>query len=220
LSTSCIKPEDLGGVADLAPDHPVRLHLSSCARCQARWKAYLSFLADKDPIPGARDEAAGEVLAGLIDLQFGTAAPVRRVRRSPFDRWKGRFLILTPAAAVIVVALLILGHGERGRAPEQVLRGPETAAIFGLEIPVVQPDGRLRLAWRALAGADAYRVRVFNTGLDRVFESPAQSETTLVLTPSEFRPAGPPGSPLLWRVIALRRGEEMGMSDAGTLRMP
>jgi len=230
MNTSCIRPEDFGDVDALPVDHPVRVHLTECPRCQARWKAYRSFLEDAESQPRSRPEGeADTVLGGMIRTEFGLpeteSEPAPGVLpsgwRSFFSSRPGRrLLILTPSAAVLAVAIVMLATSHRTGLPEPAFRGSESSASLRLESPQVLPDGGIRLAWSAMAGADAYRVRVLDTALNPVLEITVAAETSAIVRPSEFGTAARSGARFVWRVTALREGEELGVSSAGTLRIP
>jgi hypothetical protein len=230
MSGPCIRPEDLGALADLAPDDPIRAHLADCPRCQARWQAYRAFLEDAGSPPRSSTEVeAAEVLDGMIRQQFelhgGKGAPARsspltgRRRRFPFQ-WTRRDLILAPSlvAAAVVILLLATNHSAEGPAP--AYRGSESSASLRLDPAQSLADGRIRLVWHTLPGADAYRVRVLDTGLNPVLETAVSADTTAVLRPSELGAAARPGSRFLWRVTALQTGEEVGTSGVETFRLP
>jgi hypothetical protein len=61
---------------------------------------------------------------------------------------------------------------------------------------------------------------VFDTALNTVLETTIATETTAIVRPSEFGTAARSGARFVWRVTALREGEELGASSAGTLRIP
>lgn len=229
MSTPCIRPEDFGIVDTLAADHPTRVHLADCTRCQARWKAYRLFLEDSESPPRSRPEVkADAVLDGVIRKQFGLSEAEARTRPIRFlsslrsllsSRWRIRVLILTPPAAVAAIVILMLATSHRTEPPEPAFRGIESGASLRLESPQALPDGHIRLTWSAMAGADAYRIRVLDTGLSPVLETVVPAETTAVIAPSDLGAEAGPGSRFLWRVTALREGEEIGVSGIGTLRI-
>jgi len=230
MSISCIRPEDFGTVATLADDHPIRAHLAVCPRCQACWKTYRAFLEDVESPPGSRQEfEADTVLDGVIRKQFGFPEVGRTPRRnlfpagwwSPFTgRWRIRILILAPSTAAVAVLILLLATTHRTERPEPAFRGIESSASLRLESAQALPDGRIRLTWNAMAGADAYRICVLDTELSPVRESVVPADTTTVIAPSELGAAARSGSRFVWRVSALREGEEIGVSGVGTLRIP
>jgi len=222
MNTSCIRPEDFGDVDALPADHPTRVHLAACARCQARWRAYRSFLEDAEPQPRSRPEAeADTALNGMIRTEFGIPEAEREpARRSGAGGWRRRLLILTPSAAVLAVAIVMLATSHRTGIPEPAFRGEGPNSTLTLESPRRLPDGGFRVAWSAIAGADAYRVRVLDTALNPVFETTVGAETSAILHPSDLGASARPGTGFVWRVTALREGEEIGVSGAGTLRIP
>jgi hypothetical protein len=230
MSTPCIRPEDFGDIDALPVDHPIRVHLAGCARCQSRWQAYRSFLKDGESRPRSRSEAdADAALGAMIRTGFGPPeTESESARRWIPGGWRSffssrpgrRLLILTPAAAALAVAIVMLATTHRAELPGPAFRGPESSAAVKIESAQTLPDGRIRLTWNAMAGADAYRVRVLDTALNPVFETTVEAETSAILHPSDLGAAARSGAGFVWRVTALREGEEIGVSGAGTLRIP
>ncbi len=230
MNPSCIHPEDFGAVDGLPADDPIRVHLSECPRCQARWKAYRSFLEDASSPARSRAEADAEAALGaVVRAEFGIPDVKDTVgRRLQFAIRRGwlsfhprvRLLILTPSAALVAVAILMLATSHRPGPVVPAYRGSESGTELRLESPQVLPDGGVRLAWSAKAGADAYRVRVFDTAFNLVFETTVPTETSANVSLSALRAASRPDSGFVWRVTALREGEEIGGSGTGALRIP
>jgi hypothetical protein len=230
MTDCCIRPEEMGDLEALASDHPVRLHLEKCPRCQAMFRTYRSFLEDADPAPRSELEArADAVLAEVTSRQFGLPPAERRSRgRSAARRWwqdlsrgtRARIMILTPVVATAAVVVMLLVTGQWPGRQEPVYRGPEPAASWRLEASRAAPEGPIRLRWAARPGADSYRVRLLDTSLTTVFESPALADTSTEVDPSAREIAAGHGDRLLWQVIALRQGEVLEESAFGVLQIP
>ena len=219
MSATCIPPEELGSLEDLPADHPARAHLAGCASCQARWKAYRSFLEDDLSLPGARDAEAAAALDRLIRREFADPAKVRAGRsRAGTGRWRIRFLVPALAAAAAVFAVLVVG--KHSRPGDAVLRGEAPGAAIRFEQPAPLPGGGLRLAWSSMPGADAYRVDFLDLALDPVGERPAGPDTSMVFHLADLARPVAPGTRILCRVIALRKGEEIGTSPPKALDIP
>jgi hypothetical protein len=230
MSGSCIRPEDLGDFDALPADDPIRAHLADCPRCQARLQAYRSFLGDAgSPARSRAESEADAALGGMIRRQFGllgaesgpARGPSATGRRGLFSfRWRIRTLILAPSAIAAAVVILVLARHDRTEIPAPAYRGSESGAAVRVESMQELADGRIRLTWHALSGADAYQVRVLDTGLNPVLAPTVSADTTADLDRSELGAAARPGSRLLWRVTALQDGEEIGTSGVEILRLP
>ena len=223
MSGSCIRPEDLSDFDALPADDPIHAHLAHCPRCQARLQAYRSFLEDAaSPARSRAESEADATLDGMIRSQFGLpgaeSAPARGGLFSA--RWRIRTLILAPAAVAAAVVILVLARHDRTEIPAPAYRGSESGAVVRLESVQELADGRIRLTWHALSGADAYQVRVLDTGLNPVLAPAVSADTTAVLGRSELGAAARSESRLLWRVTALQDGEEIGTSGVEILRLP
>jgi hypothetical protein len=232
MNPSCIRPEEFGNIEALCADDPIRVHLAECPRCQARWKAYRAFLEDASSPARSADEAAAEAALGaMVRTEFGLPGAkqaVAREPRSPHAGWRGwfssragtRLLILTPSAALVAVAIVMLAANHRPLPGEPAFRGSESSAILRLESPQALPDGSIRLSWSAVAGADSYRIRVLDTALDPVLQVTVSGETSTVVRMADLGDAARSGARYLWRVTVLREGEEIGTSGVGTLPVP
>jgi hypothetical protein len=232
MNPSCIRPEEFGSIEALSADDPARMHLAECPRCQARWKAYRAFLEDANSPARSEDEAAAEAALGsMVRTEFGlleekeTAGRRPRFRRASWRGWlssraRTRLLILTPSAALVAVAIVMLAANHQPLPGEPAFRGSESSAILRLESPQTLPDGSIRLSWSAAAGADSYRIRVLDTALDPALQITVPGETSTIIRPADLGDAVRSGAQYLWRVTALRDGEELGTSGVGTLRIP
>jgi hypothetical protein len=76
----------------------------------------------------------------------------------------------------------------------------------------------VRLSWRVVNTAGKYIIRIRNADLDEIGLFGPIPDTSFVLGPSLLPPDTP--SPVLWRVIALRNGDEIGRSRPASLKLP
>lgn len=232
----CYPVEALADIDGLAADDPQRRHLADCPRCRARLAEYRSFVAAVAP-PGADpDDADRQLTAFLVRAAAaegmvpaaGRAAgrAAEPAVRPPAGRSRGprRVLLWRPALALAAVIVGVLGvwravdPGWTGSGA-RVLRGdsPALAAAPVLQPVSTLPDGRWRLAWSAVEGADGYTVVLHAADLTEVSRLEAGARTTLVLDrPSAATsPAG--RAPSLWRVVARRGGDTLARSGLAPL---
>lgn len=215
----CIEPDQIATVLALPPDDARRRHLEECPRCASRVLIYRRFLSDTG-VPGADPEAADQHLAAVV------ADAVRRPPRPETDgflaRLAGRFAPrpLLAAAAVLVVAATVLWWGP-WRHDGTVLRSADGDFTGGqpviLSAPETLEDGGVRLSWHPLGEAGGYIIRFRNADLDEIGRFGPFPDTSWVLTPSVFPPDTP--SPVLWRVIAVKNGDEIGRSEPASLHI-
>jgi hypothetical protein len=230
MNPSCIRPEAFGDIETLPADHPVRAHLAKCPRCQAGWKAYRAFLEDaSSPARSSAEAAAEAALGAMVRTEFGLHEAKESVTRGSWlTNWRGwlslrpraRWLILTPSATLVVVAIVMLATNRPSVPGEPAFRGSESSATLRLDAPQALADGSLRLSWSAAAGADAYRIQVLDTALDPMLQVTVPGDTSAIVRPADLGDAVRSGARLLWRVTVLRDGEEIGGSSVGTLWIP
>lgn len=217
-----IDPEALGGIEELPQSHPDRRHVESCARCQAARAAYRAFLEPPDRLPASERAAARARLTAARDSPASRRADgVKTMAEAGRARWWSRPAlrpIWAGSAGVIIVAVLYFAGGDRLAGRDAVrLRGtaPEDVGTAGGSAPSIleatrDRGGAFRLRWRAVPGADAYRVTLFSARLEVIARHDAGSDTSLVLPAGEV-PDGAGGA-LYWQVAALRDGDETATS--------
>jgi len=147
-------------------------HVASCPRCRSIVASVARALAD----PGVAREVASPRVAG----------------RRRFYR-----IALPAAAAAVLLVLAWPRHGDEGRSPPH--RSPPGATA----VPVPRaPAGVVAqaetLRWTPVAGADRYRVTLFDSGGRVLFET--QLADTLAALPDSI--LLDPGRPYLWKVEA------------------
>jgi hypothetical protein len=183
----------------------------------------------RTPPPSAEVQRAEQQMAsavrraieesGLPVLPAAGSPAVRAVTAKPASRRAARpiWRFALAAAAVLVVglglgrALWSGGSHAGGEAPRgYVLRGDAPRDEIAV-LPVRDGEARrLRLAWHAFPGADAYRVALHGTDLAELAAVAAGADTSLEIDPAAL--TGAAAAPLFWRVVALRGGDEIAGS--------
>ncbi len=154
----CLDLDTLGALADGSIDPALRVevlpHLAACGHCRGTVASVSRILTDP--------EVARELRAA--------GAPARRV-------W---LRIAVPAAAAAVL-LLMLRPGDRADRPADDLHRAPTIANGSLPTslaPVGNVAEASSLRWRAVPGADRYRVTLFDTEGRVVYASETTEPTT------------------------------------------
>src|SRR3989449_1173090 len=183
----CLQDDVIGAFAEgsLAPDlrATVLPHIATCVRCRG---------------------AVASVARALAD-----PAVARELVVSPTDRrW---YRIAVPLAAAAVLLLLLASPGD-DRSP--VHRGPPPPAPATTPIPR-SPVGAVAavnaLRWSPVAGADRYRVTVFDATGGVVYA--AEGSDTVVAFPDSA--ALVPGASYLWKVDARTGFERWAAAELG-----
>jgi hypothetical protein len=111
--------------------------------------------------------------------------------------------------------------GQGGRTI--VLRGAPTPAVtrtaLALE-PARTIAGGIELRWSAEPGADAYQVAFYAGDLREIARLAPAPDTSCVVRRDELPATLAPGTPLLWRVTALRGGDPIATSEVAGLNAP
>lgn len=214
MKHDCIETIQLATVMKLPADDPRRRHLQRCPRCASRLLIYqrcLSAVEDDVADPEAADEHLSAVMkaaiAGNRERDVFNARVTRRVLGRPV--W-------------VVAALFVLAAAVYWWKPwttdQTVLRGPGLPPQVRLEGWELLPGQNVQLAWRGVAGADGYLVHLRSASLEPIAVFGPVSDTTYAFHPDSL----PPGTPrvLLWRVIAVRSGDEIGRSQPASLELP
>ena len=190
----CLDEETLAAAVDGTVD-PVRrsavtAHLSTCARCRSAVAAVSRIMAD------------GAVAAEAAALD----------RQRPTRRWH---LPLSLAAAAALALLLVWPRPvDNGAA---IHRDP-TITAGSTPVPLspigTVADGR-RMHWRAVAGADRYRLTLFDAQGHVLFET--QLADTALTLPDSVAPV--PGRALLWKVEARTGWDRWAVSELVEFRV-
>ena len=216
----CVDAERIGSVLEYPADHPVRLHTEECPRCRSLARSYQAFL-EAVPAAGAGVPAARPRLDAAIRRGADTAFPAESRARFPMksEGWWRAWMRPLPAlaTALVVVAAAVLLWPRQEPTSTLRLSGQEADA-WNLSVASAD-DGSVRLSWNAIAGADAYEVRIYGPELDELVRLPATG-TTLAIGRSTLPANLPAGEDLTWVVTALRGGDVAQTSSPGSLRLP
>jgi len=186
---ACPGPEALLAVLDGATPERERLdvlrHVAACADC--------------------RDDL--DALRGVVEASSRVAVPAPGAGRPPALRAHASTPWLRAAALVIVVAGggAAAWLGTRERVTDDRVRGGEARIVT---LPAEGSPARgepVRLRWRAVPGAGAYRVRVLAAAGVLRFEA-GTADTTILVPASAL---GAPGDTLLWSVETTLAGREL-----------
>ena len=124
----------------------------------------------------------------------------------------------------VLLVLTVLALLDPREAPD-----PANAAIARGAIDVlggIEPDPNnpvqsiVRVQWGSYPAANRYEVRFFSMDMDEVARHPAGSKNAFTMDLREvWRPVAP-ARVVLWRVVAIRNGEDLAVSALQTLRLP
>lgn len=229
MEAHCIDVERIGEVAELPDHHPDRRHAETCPRCRSLVESYRAFMK-AESAEGSGVEKARAVLDARIRKEaerwVPSATRASSMTGSPVREpwWRG-FLKPAPmlaGAAVIAIAAVFVWTS---RAPEEgVLRDDGAQAqLFALQETQVD-DQSIHLSWTAMAGADAYQVRLYGPDLNEVYRHPDLAGTSVVIARSalseNLADDLTPSLDLTWRVYALSGGDVIEVSEPGSIRAP
>jgi len=151
---------------------------------------------------------APEVLpahSGPSERDMGTMIPSRAGLRLPALRWHTLAL-----AAVVIVAIsaLLTMYYLRHQPPAEIYRGGREATDVQARYPLGQintpPD---TLSWESVPGARAYRVSLYNSTMERIWQSQRVTGTSVEL-PDDVIEGLSPGQRYFWQVVVnLDRGK-------------
>jgi len=222
MKKRCIPPESFGVMSQLPEGDALQLHLAACARCQARYLSYQSFMRGDQDRGDAPVEEARPILDALIDRQTRRLAKVspRSFLADLFHGWRLRALVLVPATCAAVLVAYLVVDTQRASREQLVLRGQESGAPFRLEQAESLPGGSMRFAWRSVREATGYQVRLYTSDLKPLYQTGIQPETTVVLPAERLPSLAGPGAKLFWRVAAFKGTREAALSSVGTVGIP
>jgi hypothetical protein len=225
MKEKCIKVNEIATILALDPEDPRRRHLDECPRCASRLLLYQRFLtageasgADAD----AADAHLAEVMKSAIDrADISNEVPesnglLERIVKGMFTRpvWA--------TAAVVLVAAVALVWWQPWKEDGIVLRS-DMASLPGaphLSLGPVEAlaDGGMRLTWTPVEGAEGYVIKIRTSDLAEIARFGPVADTSFVIYRSMLPPEAPPV--VLWRVVALRYGDEIGRSRPASLELP
>ena len=185
----CLQDDQIAAVADgsLAPDARAAVlpHVASCSRCR---------------------EAVASVARVLADPAVAQELVVSRSGR----RW---YRIAVPLAAAAVLLLLLSSPGDDGPTHRGPPPPPATTPAPRSPIGVVAAVHDLR--WSPVAGADRYRVTVFDATGGVVYATEA-SDTAIAFPDSVTLI---PGAAYLWKVDARTGFDRWATSELAEFRV-
>jgi hypothetical protein len=232
MKPECIPVEQLERVASLPAGHAGRAHLDACDRCQAMLLLLREFTtpsaqpeADVDAVDARLrsivDGVFGQPGAAVADGDTGAAAPSPKVLPLPLPRAATRPWHLQPGALAFAAGLVIVSAlAVIALRPGHVLmRGSEPAGAPRALEPVRTSDGE-RLAWTRQAGADAYRVLLFDRGMTEIARLGPVADTLLVLEHANLPSGVRSGDRLGWQVEALAGGDVQARSRVRAVVAP
>ncbi len=219
METKCIDIERIAEVAELPADDPMRRHVEDCPRCRNIFRSYQKFLR-AEPVAGVGVEAARRKLDALISTKVGERSAASQRSSASFSSVLRGLMrpapLVVAGAALVVVAVTVW---QRSHGPEGILlRDVPTSHTTGLPPADIRPDGSIRLTWPAVAGADAYQVRIYGPSFTEIYRHPDVTETSVVIDRSSLPADLPPQLDLMWRVYALQAGDVIEISDPGSIR--
>ncbi|MDH4036171.1 MAG: hypothetical protein OEX18_12960 [Candidatus Krumholzibacteria bacterium] len=224
MEMKCVDVEHIGNVLEYPEDHPVRRHVADCPRCRTLAENFRAFMRAETTADAGLDRARVELdgaIARLAGRALPAASPAERgVKRMSWVRGLLRPMPALAAVAVVVAVAAVVLTRDRG-FETPVLRTQDGAGTaWLLHEPALRRDGAIVLSWEAVAGADAYQVGVFGVVLESLATLGPVLETSVVLDRSALPADLPDNADLTWRVIALRAGAQVAVSEPRSVRMP
>jgi hypothetical protein len=225
MTERCFHMDELASLLDLIPGDPRERHLVECPLCRARLAAYKAFVTEGPPLTGSQPERAktelDEFLAGMIHGDSGTGGETgfwTKLRPRRISRF-----VLVPglaAAAAVVILLVVLNPFSEDRlrhqAPLRGLKSPTAGGTMLSVQPAVIERGTVTFSWSPVPDSDRYEIQVFDTKLEQIARFEANRGTALEVSIDQI-PAT--GSPLWWRVVAFRDGDESAHSPLSSLNL-
>lgn len=207
----------------------------------ARLRALREFVAPGEVPSGARLGEAEARLAARLEAELGlpvggagaqsSAAATSAPAKAAGDSGRGFFRSLVAPAwrpAFALAALLVVAGGvwmfRASTREPAILRGPRAGApeggIESSRQPMRLPGGALELEWQALPGATRYTIVFLSADLDEIARIPNLTETRCVLDPARLPSGLDKGEQVLWHVVGMRDGDEIGRSRTLPLTLP
>jgi len=218
---NCYDSETIDEVLGLPEDDPRLRHVAECPRCGALLMSYQDFL-DKQRPSEVNEAELLEVNAKLTEFLD------RRVKRdtvgdgrvSWFEKLFGTLPARTAfAAAVIAFVAVGLYWWSPWQPPsDRVVRSATDK--LELHAPEIVGDARVRLRWSPYPEATGYEVRMFTDALIEIARLEPVDVTSVEVDLRELYPEVQRGSTLIWRVVALQDGDEIGISPSGSFETP
>jgi hypothetical protein len=218
LADRCLQPEQLEAVLRDGPDTRQQAHLEECAACRTLVASYRTFESD-EPLPAGADPAAATArLDAFVDGLTGEAAEADAepaVVGASGPRWWTRPAWRPALAAVLLVAVggLWWWAGDEGVVkPSGVLRDGSVASDSGFAVRATAADERWALRWTPAAGADGYRVRILDAGLNEILRLDAGPAMEYTLIRADHPELAGPG-PWFASIEAVKAGDLLRRTD-------
>ncbi len=229
MNGDCIDVERIPEVLELPAGDSTRRHVEACPRCSAILASYQAFMKE-EIIAGSDPDDAHVRLTAFLASKIGAPSAAAEVvtgekdsaRKGFFPRIAETFFLRPAwvAALLVIIAAGILLW--RPWTPDRiVLRGPSQGGVsqpLTLSPPQKLSGGDIQLEWTPMAGADSYQVRLYDRDLNGIARLEPTVEATLIIDRSML-PVETPNE-LIWCVVALRGGDEIGSSDPAFLELP
>jgi hypothetical protein len=136
-----------------------------------------------------------------------------------------RFLslpLMRPALGLAAVVVLVLVICQVWLPPESpgptILRGSTESSVLNAN-PELLDDGRVRISWGAFAEDVSYQVVFYDVQQVELLRLSADSTNSVMLDPDAEPALKEAKAGLLWRVVAMRDGEEILRSPMRSLRL-
>jgi hypothetical protein len=221
----CPPVEELERLIDGQATARLKQHVDGCPHCQTELQMLRSFTSNQ---VAKDEEAAVASIAARLKARSSEIAPQRSGVEEREPWWK-RILAarwLTPAAAALAVALVVVGGAlelRQGKRPslDTATGGAET--LRSSAIAILSPVGDLRgkpteIRWEAVQGAARYRVRVI--GVDRAELWRAEITTSRIELPANAETLIVPGKTLFIQVAAFdSAGSKIAESEVVRFRL-
>lgn len=235
----CIAEEALGDVLALPSSDPRRRHVDECPRCRALALSYREFLEPsteeaasygtaedrqlsefRERLTGAAAATASAPPATVYDAKARAAVPA-----APARSWGERLFgpALRPLWAVAAIAIAFGVMRIAPKSPPGSVTTPTLRGGASHELATATPSyaaNGVTLAWSANPEADHYQLRFFSTALSEIGHRDLARDTSVTLTAGELPATYTSGETILWRVVAMKGGDELESSAPGSLKKP
>lgn len=199
----CIDLARIGGALDATE----RIHLETCARCQAELALFREI--DREAT-SPEEERDVQWIANELKRRNKVVVPF------PTNRWRALYSI---AAALVVV----IGIGWWTQMREPSIDVPQDQTIYrSVRLDIIAPAGDLaqapnELRWNAVPNASRYHVQILEVDATQVWS--ADTVQPRIALPQEIIAQFAPGKSLLWEVKAFRGQEMLATSETQTVRV-
>lgn len=229
----CIDEQALGDVLALPESDPRRRHVDECPRCRALAVSYRQFLEPSSEEAASFGTAEDRRLTDFRERLTGVAAapsapmPDAKARAAaPAPRsWSDRLFApaLRPVWALVAIAIAFGVMQLAPKSPHRSATAPVLRGGSAHELATATPSyaaNGVTLAWSANPEADQYQLRFFSSALTEIGRRDLGRDTSVTLAIADLPAAYAGGETILWRVVALKGGDEIETSAPGSLQKP